>query len=450
MINNKQEGLSLKWLFTVIWYYRILFVIVFSIVLATIFGIGLLYNGQNSKVVTYVELQWDGITEGLYPDGQRFDYSNMLGSDLYANAYDNADIEPISSTELKKSISIIPIVPASVTEYIESQLLRGEQVSYFATEFKIILNNGDLNLNLTDAQALLNSLINEFKLDFERKYISKSIIIDYMKTDLSQYDYNEAYDILSSQIELIYDITDQVLAESNNFTSAQLGFGFNNIKVRADLIRNIDLENIIASVNNYLLTKNVELLITKYKYTLEIKNLDLNKELEYLSEIETLITDYTGSSSTIIIPGVDVDIIELDPYLNNLYQEAVTTQRAIAVYNRDIAYYEIQISRLEGNDPEFIITPEKQNEEIENVEAAIISSTQQLSSVVNDLSILLEEYNLYRSRSLVKVLNTPQYEPELNLLFIAILGVLVGGLASLTTTFVKNNIDSKKPTPIKE
>lgn len=451
MVNeSKNEGLSLKWIFKVIWNYRILFISVFSLFLVVIFSIGLLYNSLNSKVVTYVELQWDGITEGLYPDGQRFDYSNMLSSDLFENAYETADINPISSTELKKSITIMPIIPNSVTEYIESQLLRGNQVSYFATEFKIILDNGNLNLNVSDAQKLLNSLINEFKLDFERKYISKSVIIDYMKTDLSQYDYIEAYDILSSQIDLIYDVTDQVLEESNNFTSAQLGFGFNNIKVRADLIRQIDLDNIIASVNSYLLTKNDEALITNYKYKIELINLDLNKESSYLLEIENLISGYTGSTTAIVIPGVDTDIIELDPYLNNLYQEAVDSQRIIAQYERDIVYYQKQVDRLDGSDPSYVVSPEKQAEEAINVEAAIDSSTEQLSSVVNDLSILLEEYNLYRSRSLVKVLNTPQYEAELNLAFILLLGVLVGGLAGLTFTFVKNNKDNNKISKVEE
>ena len=374
----------------------------------------------------------------------------MLSSDLFENAYDAIDIEPISSTELKKSITIIPIIPNSVTEYIESQLLRGNQVSYFATEFKIVLNNGYLNLSVSEAQELLNSLINEFKLDFERKYISKSIIIDYMKTDLSQYDYIEAYDILSSQIELIYDVIDQVLEESNDFTSAQLGFGFNNIKVRADLIKQIDLENIIASVNSYLLTKNKESLITNYKYKIELITLDLNKEQAYLLEIENLIAGYTGSTTAIIIPGVDTDIVELDPYLNNLYQEAVDSQKLIAQHDRDIVYFQKQVDRLDGSDPSYIVTPEKQAEEAINVESAIDSSTEQLSSVVSDLSILLEEYNLYRSRSLVKILNTPQYEAELNLGFMIILGALIGGLAGLTFTFVKNNKDNNKMNNVQE
>ena len=53
MVNeNKNEGLSLKWIFKVIWNYRILFVSVFSVFFVSIFSISLFYNRHNSKVLT--------------------------------------------------------------------------------------------------------------------------------------------------------------------------------------------------------------------------------------------------------------------------------------------------------------------------------------------------------------------------------------------------------------
>jgi len=324
-------------------------------------------------------------------------------------------------------------------------LEKGVQISYFASEFKIVLNNGKLGVSVETGQELLNHIIENFREDFERKYIQRAVIIDYTNANLEDYDYIDSYDILSAQIQLINNAVNSVLPQANNFISTELGIGFNDITVRTNLVGSIELSTMSSRINNYLLSKDKDLLITRYTYAIELDQLELDKENSIQNGLANLISNYVGSTSTIIIPGLDMgDQLDTDPYLNTLYANLVATQRNIAAYTNDIIYNQTRITRLEGNDPLFIVTPQKEAEEIVKVEAAITRSSLVLSGIVEDLDILLTEYNHLVTTSLVKPLVAPQYEPETSILIFAAVGIVLGGGIGLVTVFILHARDESK------
>ena len=441
----EEQGMSLKELFLIVWKRRVLLVI-FTIAgfLLTLI-VGLLINAQSSKVSTIVEFQWNGILNGLYPDGQRFDYSNLFESSVLNQSLNETSLETISSNKLRGALSISPIIPNDVLQIIQENLEKGVQISYFASEFKIVLNNGKLGVSVETGQELLNHIIENFREDFERKYIQRAVIIDYTNANLEDYDYIDSYDILSAQIQLINNAVNSVLPQANNFISTELGIGFNDITVRTNLVGSIELSTMSSRINNYLLSKDKDLLITRYTYAIELDQLELDKENSIQNGLANLISNYVGSTSTIIIPGLDMgDQLDTDPYLNTLYANLVATQRNIAAYTNDIIYNQTRITRLEGNDPLFIVTPQKEAEEIVKVEAAITRSSLVLSGIVEDLDILLTEYNHLVTTSLVKPLVAPQYEPETSILIFAAVGIVLGGGIGLVTVFILHARDESK------
>ncbi len=438
----EEEGITLKELFSIVWRGKWLLAVITFLALVVTVAAAMGYRSMESKVSTVVELQWNGVTNGQWPDGRRFDYTNMFESYVYANALLEADIDDITANELRRATKIIPIIPNDVIAVIEQELQQGNRITYYATEFKLSINNGELGITVEQAQDVMIHLIDGFREDFERKYIQRAVILDYTQADLIQYDYIDAHEILATQVQLIRNAVNSVLPGANNFVSTELGIRFVDISVRVNLVDSIELNTMSSRINNYLLSKDKDLLITRFQYTVERKELDLAKQLDIETELNNLIDNYVGSTVTIIIPGIDPgNNLDVDPYLNTLYANLVSTQANIAELTQDIIFYETRILRLEGNDPDFIVTPQKEADEIAKVELAIVNASNTLEDIVTDLDIMLEEYNLLVTRGLVRPLMAPQYDPSVNLLLFAAVGIVLGGGIGLVVVFA---MDARK------
>jgi hypothetical protein len=430
------KPITLKDIILIIWNRKILLIItsLVGLILAIIGGI--IFNATNSKISTIVEFQWSGINSGEYPDGMRFDYTNLFESYIFANAIAELDMQDVTSNDVRANITVNPIIPSNVYDLIEAELLRGNQITYFPNVFSISVNYSKLNLNKEEGAQLLNLLIDYYRQDFEKKYIERAVVVDFTNVDLANYDYDEAHKILESQIVLIENAIDYVMPLAGNFVSTQLGIGFNDITVRTELIVNIDLQSISARINNYLLTKDIDLLVTKYRYDIEKLELDLAKYLAIEVGLQNMVDNYQGSTSVIIIPGLDMDDIETNSYINTLYANLVEVKENIANAEQDIEYFNIKIDRLLGVDPLFIVTPEQVEAETAIVEASILSTNLVIGDIVEDLQIVLEEYNRYLTQSLINPVMTPQYVARVDLIIFALVGLVFGGSIGLAYVFI--------------
>jgi hypothetical protein len=433
---NRDMGITLKQFFTIVFRWKI--VVILCAILFLVMGatIGIIVDNKQSRVATIVEFQWDGISKGEYPNGDRFDYGSSFNSTIYGSVIENLDLN-MAINDLQKVTTITPIVPSNILELSEKALLQNIDFSYYPTSFKISIYNGKANISDDQASRILTELIDEFRLEFERKYINKSIIIDFSQEVLTDYDYIEAVDILYSQVDIINNTISYVMPEANEYVSQELGIGFNEIIVRTDLLEAIELRNLESRINNYLLSKDKDLLITIYTYKVEQLELELAKEQSIATDLQLLIDNYQGGTSTIIIPGMTADQqIATEPYLNQLYEKLVTSQANVANHEQDIDYYETRIDRLLGNDPNFIISTEKQNEEILKVESGIQAAGQVLSEIVNDTEIMLTEYNRFVARGLIKTLTPPQSDSDNNFIIFAGAGFVIGSISGIGLAFL--------------
>jgi hypothetical protein len=211
------------------------------------------------------------------------------------------------------------------------------------------------------------------------------------------------------------------------------------------LLRDIELVNMSSRINNYLLSKDKDLLITRYSYIVETRQLELAREQSVQADLTTLINGYTGGTNTIIIPGLDPGLIpNLDPYLNTLYSRLVDSQSLSATIQKDINFYQTRITRLEGNDPLFIVTPQKEAEEIAKVEASIVRASDALGNISSDVNIMLTEYNQLVTRNLIRPMTAPQRESGRSILLYAAIGIVLGGIVGVGTVFTVDAVKKSK------
>ena len=441
----EDEGISLIDLFLIVW--RKKFLIAFLSFLGLVLGgaVAFVMNGNNETLATIVEYQWDGINEGEYPNGARFEASNAFTVTVYLNAIEAAGVE-LTSNEVREQLTIRPIVPNNILNAIQQAIENGEELTYFPTAFKYSLNAGQLGINEAQARTLLNALIDGFREDFEAKYIQQAVVLNYALTNLDTYDYSEVARIYGTQLELIESAIEQVLPEANTFVSTELGLSFNDVLVELDLVRTVDLNNMNALINTFLLTKNIDRAITRLEYNNEIKELELAKETQVLTNLQAAITSYPGSEQTIVIPGLD-GTIETTTYLEVLYTQLLESQRTIAELEQDIAFNESRIVLYEaqrdnnGNSP----AAQEALAELTEENTGLLDTTNTIiNTLVTNTNTLLEEYNLIVVRNIATNLTSPTVEEGSNTLLFAAIGLVLGGIISLGVVFVDHTMKDYK------
>jgi hypothetical protein len=438
-IKEEMDEISIKELIETVWHYKWLIIVITVFFALGAHVTGQVVESQETRVETIVSLEWNGLVDGTYPDGDRFIYNNMFESYVLGDALQEASLDDITTTDFRSHLSIQPIIPNNVVQLIEQGIERGEQITYYSTEYKLAVDVGALDITVEQAKMLLEYLIEEFTVDFENKYIQKAVVLQYTDVDLSSYDYEETYQVLVNQTDLLESVTNTALENGSNFTSNSLQIGFDDLLSRLQLVRDVELDNIQTRVNNYMLTKEIDFLITRYEYMIEEYSLELAKMIDFETVLTEDITNYTGNETIVIIPGID-DEYSVDPYINQLYQELVDTQRSITVLENDVIYYEDKITDLQMLEQSNNVTSEEYQRQISLVESSIVSASANIDDIASDLDTMLEEYNAHITRNTVLLLTSPQVVSDTNVLLYTAIGTVLGGMVSLFVVFLRETL----------
>ena len=437
--NDNNNEISIKELIEVIWNKKIFIgIVAISVFIVAVIG-SMIYDNRTTNMVLFINVEWEGIDVGEYPDGSTFDYNQAITPDVLSQSITELDMD-ITSSELREATEIIPIIPADIATILQNALEDGEQMNYFATNYKVVMDYNALGISASQADDLLMTIVHKFEEDIESKFVYSEQVFNFTNIDFEDYDYIDAYVILESQVKLITDLMTEKNIENPEFTSKTVSQGFSDILVRTELIDTVKIEEIKSRVNTYLLSKDSDYLITKYNYIIEDKTLQLNKALLRETDLQLLVDNYNGSVTTIIVPGVDSQtVLEIDTYYELLLENLVVTQSNVAELQEDIAYYEMLIERIEGTSPDFSITPAKKAEETQRVEELITESSQELGDIVADSNALLIDYMDYRISTIISPLTTPQTVSNVSVALYSIVALVVGVGAGTVVVLFKHD-----------
>lgn len=433
----EEREISIKELVKVIWNGKFMIIILAASFLF-IGAVGaFVMDKTSSQVSTILTVQWSGVTDGEYPDGTRFDYNTAIEPYVITLAMEEQGITGLDTNDVREAIELLPIVPSNIRSLIQTALEEGEQISYYPTDFKIVLDNGKIDLSVDEGRDFINELIEQYRIDFERKYIQQSVILDFTDVDFTEYDYVDIHRILETQITLIDNAMNNRVVLDPGFVSTSLGIGFADILVRTSLVSQLELAQISSRTTTYLLTKDVDYLITNYTYRIDLKQLELDKANTNVIDAKALVAPgaYLGSTQSIVIPGVDSPI-EIDTYYDTLISNLVSLQKEVSELENDIIYLGEQITKLEAIDPLDTVAVAKRAAEVAKVESSISSADIALDSIITDSNILLVEYNAYTTSNIIKPLMAPGYESSVSVLMYAGIGLIIGaGIGAVVVLF---------------
>jgi hypothetical protein len=429
---EQEDGLSFTDLFMMFWRRRVLITVMTIIGALAGVLVSVIVNATSIKVSTIVEYQWNGINQGEYPNGTRFDVSSAFGPNVYNGVIEQLNVD-VTANEARNALSITPIVPNNVITLIQAAVEKGETFSYFPTTFKYTLDASAISISESDGKQFLDELINEFTLEFQETFVNQIIIRNFAFDNFSSYDLLDQVNVINNQItsmtKLLEDLV-KVQPRLATFRSSTSGFTVNDILSQTSLLKTLQLNAAESLIVSNQLAKEPDDVIDRLIFNNRIMGVELAKEQQFLAELNNLVENYSGSTSTLIIPGYE-GIINTTSALESIYEEIIETQQNIAELEQDIAYTESLILELENAIRNNLLITRAQNE--------LNVVVENLTLIIDNTNTLLTDYNDVLNRDVTRVLATSTPEPGLSTLLTAGIGLLSSGFLSLLLAFFISN-----------
>lgn len=367
----EEEGISLRELLlilirgrrTIIWCTIVVF-------LVTIIGAAAAPRvniGTKGTVETAVQLYFSGIELGQTPTGGTYDVNEIKSADVLQNAVDNIDFgtQRISLEKLKSNISLQAVVPDSVAKTLQNlkdikddqiKMEQLEKLEGYSDIYIVKLNlANDLGLDKEQGRMLLDNIILEYKEQLIHKYGDNVVLADVFASefDLEQYDYIQAADILSDQLERMKLYVDNRMPQTN-VDSTVTGMNPADISRALESIHTVDMERIYTMIGAFYLTKDPGKVVALYEQLALDKEKAAAQFYEEAASIKSAIVNYKKDEQTIVLGNMSSQPINLkneNKEYNDLVTKYIEAGTKAANAAEDGRYYRSESERFKVSQP---------------------------------------------------------------------------------------------------
>jgi capsular polysaccharide biosynthesis protein len=418
-------------------------IIAIVIVALLITGIGSYFISNSSmQVNAIISINTDEIKEGDNPDGSRFNTNAIISPSIINKAVEGIDLGVNTVDDIRKNISISPIIPSFVDKLKEAAEKNGEEYEYFPSEFKIVFSFSGL-FSDKDAKKIVDNIIDFYHEDFIERYSTVDTIENLIAgSDYDRYDYKELSDLIEKQLTNTEDYLNNKQTTSNNYRSKKLGYSYYDLLQTMDIIKINDFAALESIIEKFNLSKNANNLIRLYEF--QIKELELNmkkKDAEAKSTIN-LMQNFDQKKSVVMVPGIDNKEFKADSmisYYDKLAERAATASVQTSNTSLDIAYIQNLIDSLKNDE----VKKEYKEELEKDSEAVIKTINTKLDSLIVKTNKLSKEYRDYIMDNAVTLTSTSQIKVnmniKMNLAIALVLGLMLGAFIAFFKEYWKNS-----------
>lgn len=349
-------------------------------------------NKQLSYSSAAIQLNYDGASDGLDPNGRKFDAVSFLSDDVIASALQKSELtgEKYQVENVKQYIAIENVVPKNIVKEIDSyeSILSGRGTStitssdYHPVRYRFVVYQ-DLGVSKSKLNTLAKYLVDEYRDKFYLTFLNR---LDNEELDelleFDNYDYRYQTELLSRKINLVKNYSNELYTRHDDFDAD--GVSFKDLVVNANQILE-NIETIDNIINLRSISKNPQTIKDYYNYRIEILSkekdrytTDLNNVSAQLSGYEKDKTSYVGNGET---------IVEISNNSAETYDALMAKQLEL---NNKVATVNEEITRLTDlRDRVDTVT----QSEIDNVVARINSVKSKYEQLQNDFQDLTLKYN---------------------------------------------------------
>lgn len=319
---------------------------------------GILGGGYASAVVTF---SYDGIDEGLDPNGGIFDI-NKLKSTAVINAavgelgWTGIDTEEIRSglelegvmpDSVKQRISVINTVAEDAAEYYTNI----QDLDYFPSRYTVTLHRCG-GMSGRETRELLDAILYSYREYFMDSYADTSVVGTATAVlDADTYDYLQAADMIENEIDTMRAYVEAKQEQAPDFRASSTGLSFRDLYSSINSIKRLDLNNFISFVQSNNLTKDAGTQIDYYNYQIRQYGLEIRELQSQLSDVERTIAGY--EKDPVIVVGSQESVTEThrtNEYYDTLLSRKLKLNEEISALNTELdRAYTLASSLNEGS-----------------------------------------------------------------------------------------------------
>lgn len=300
--------------------------------------------GDTAYARAMVSFQYEGIEDGLDPNGASFDINKIKSPVVIQNALDALGYTDVSAEEIREKISVEGVIPKDAVERITVINQMAEEkaenyekildVTYFPSQYIIYLKK-DFGMSGREVTAILDAVLASYKEWFLDTYANTEVLtMAGNLLDYENYDYIEASDIIQSQIDIMINYVNERKQAAPEFRSAQTGLSFGDIQSSLNTVRSIDLAKYLSFVENKNLTKEKDRLREYYNYNIREYNMTISRLQTQLTNVQNTIDNY-AKDPVVIVSSQDStqEITQKNEYYDQLLTRKLSLTDQIANTN---------------------------------------------------------------------------------------------------------------------
>lgn len=314
-------------------------------ILLGLIAIGVDYvGGQGTYARAVITFQYEGIENGLDPNGAAFDINKIKSPKVIEDALMTLGATEFDSEKIRESIDIEGVIPADAVERITvirqmaledvSNYEKILDISYFPSQYIVYLHNNS-RMSASDTVKVLNAILESYRTYFMDTYANTEVLtVTGNLIDYKDYDYAEAMDMLEAQMEIMQSYVSERRDQAPEFRSSGTGLSFGDIHTALDTISEIDIANLNSYIESHTLTKDVARQREYYEYRIKKYNMDIAEYQVELSNIQSVIDKYQKDPLVIVSSQETTqEIKQTNEYYDQLLQQRLDLSSKIAELN---------------------------------------------------------------------------------------------------------------------
>ncbi len=300
--------------------------IVLFFVVMTVAAYCALSSNQKYIATAVIHYSNEGAVEGLAPDGSEIDISEIYSSSNMAKAMENLGLsrDAYSVDQLCRSIMVTPILEEEDIAVQEALNEQGEKSEEKPTD-AIVTCTMDSRIAGVDAdfvRNLLNELLNVYFSGYSEEHINGQQISNTMKgLSVDQYDYLEVIEQIDDLLEDTFRTLNNYNSKEMYFRSAATGYSFHDLRDDFQMLRDINVYRLYSLVLGNQITKDKDLLISKYRDLIARHELTASKANEDLAEIDKTCDAYVEKMRSSDNTDIDYNYILEEVYDYRRYEQ---------------------------------------------------------------------------------------------------------------------------------
>ena len=272
----------------------------FLILIVALVGAIAIYYYANSKQVytatTAIEYTNEAIKDGFTPNGAKLDVSEIYSSTVIKGAIEDLGLNA-SVDGVRSKIKVKPVIPEDEEVKKEAALKKGEEYSYFPSDY-IITYEADSEKSMRYAGNMLDAIMKNYYSFYSEKYIDQLILPNNASNISSNdYDYIESAEIIQTSLK---DIDNYLLQKKDlypDFRASATGYTFTDLENIYDYLLNKKVPYIYASILQNKYTKDNDLLVKKQQDTIDSLEINIQNNEEKAKKLKSLIENYSDKNT---------------------------------------------------------------------------------------------------------------------------------------------------------